>query len=262
MGSNSRNPRIVHFGDCVLDLETAELRRNGTKTSLQTQPFQILTALLENPGQLVTREELTKRLWPTGTFVDFDQSLNKAVARLRESLGDDAEQPRYIETLSRRGYRWKAPVKWKKQQPGSIQAIPRRGDRFIGTVDENPSDRDPTPDDSKSGLGRRKALWIVGGVVVLLFATVVLWRTRGHHSDPSLPSLEVVPLVALHGFQGYPAFSPDGNQVAFTRYEGDDQAIYAALIGGNKPLRLTTKSGVCCPTWSPDNRQIAFMRFL
>ena len=106
MGSNIRNPRIVHFGDCVLDLDTAELCRNGSKTSLQSQPFQILTALLENPGQLVTREHLIKRVWPNGTFVDFDQSLNKAVARLREALGDNAENPLYIETLSRRGYRF------------------------------------------------------------------------------------------------------------------------------------------------------------
>jgi len=124
MGSTSRNPRIVHFGDCVLDLDTAELRRNGTKTSLQSQPFQILTALLENPGQLVTREELTKKLWPDGTFVDFDQSLNKAVARLREALGDNAEQPVYIETLARRGYRWKTAVQWKRPMSPEVDSSP------------------------------------------------------------------------------------------------------------------------------------------
>ena len=110
MGSNGRNPRTVHFGDCILDLDTAELRRNGTKTTLQDQPFQILTTLLENPGRLVTREQLTKRLWPAGTFVDFDQSLNKAVARLRDALGDNAERPTVVETLPRKGYRFIAPV--------------------------------------------------------------------------------------------------------------------------------------------------------
>jgi Tol biopolymer transport system component/DNA-binding winged helix-turn-helix (wHTH) protein len=110
-----------------LDLDTAELRRNGTKTSLQSQPFQILTALLENPGQLVTREELTKRLWPTGTFVDFDQSLNKAVGRLREALGDNAEKPLYIETLSRRGYRWKSPVRGEAQKTVPFPPTPLEG---------------------------------------------------------------------------------------------------------------------------------------
>jgi Tol biopolymer transport system component len=95
----------VRFGGFELDLQTGELRSNGQKTYLQEKPFQILALLLERPGQLVTRDELTKRLWPTGTFVDFDQSLNKAVNRLREALGDSAEQPRFIETLPRRGYR-------------------------------------------------------------------------------------------------------------------------------------------------------------
>jgi DNA-binding winged helix-turn-helix (wHTH) protein/TolB-like protein len=117
MGSTARSPRTkvpsrrtVSIADCSLDLETAELCRGGTKTTLQEQPFQILTALLETPGQLVTREELTRRLWPSGTFVDFDQSLNKAVNRLREVLGDSADEPRFIETLPRRGYRLIAPV--------------------------------------------------------------------------------------------------------------------------------------------------------
>lgn len=116
MGSPARNPNVVRFGDCTLDLQMAELRRNGSRVILQDQPFKILSTLLETPGQLVTREELIKRLWPTGTFVDFDQSLNKAVARLREALGDNAEQPVYIETLARRGYRWKTPVEWKKPE--------------------------------------------------------------------------------------------------------------------------------------------------
>lgn len=110
MGSSARNPKVIRFADCTLDLQTAELRRNGTNVTLQDQPFQILTMLLENPGQLVTREELTKKLWPNGTFVDFDQSLNKAVARLREALRDSAEDPRFVETLPRKGYRWIAQV--------------------------------------------------------------------------------------------------------------------------------------------------------
>src|SRR5215470_821266 len=106
MGSPARSSKIIRFADCTLDLQTAELCRNGSRLTLQDQPFQILTALLENPGQLVTREELVRRLWPSGTFVDFDQSLNKAVARLREALKDNADKPRFVETLPRRGYRW------------------------------------------------------------------------------------------------------------------------------------------------------------
>src|SRR6478672_6837831 len=92
---------LIRFGEFQLDLDAAELRSNGSKTSLQGQPLQILVVLLENPGRLVTREELKKKLWPSDTFVDFDQSLNRAVNRLREALGDSAENPRFVETLPR-----------------------------------------------------------------------------------------------------------------------------------------------------------------
>jgi TolB-like protein/DNA-binding winged helix-turn-helix (wHTH) protein/Tfp pilus assembly protein PilF len=96
----------VRFGVFDLDLHTGELRRQGLRVKLHQQPFQVLAILLENPGQLVTREQLRQRLWPEDTFVDFDVGLNSAVSRLREALGDSAEAPRYIETLPRRGYRF------------------------------------------------------------------------------------------------------------------------------------------------------------
>src|SRR5713101_8687207 len=105
MAVPAESPNKVRFGAFEVDLRTAELRNNGHKLMLQGQPFQILTVLLERPGQLVTREELKKQLWPADTFVDFDHSLNKAVNRLREALEESAEQPRFIETLPRRGYR-------------------------------------------------------------------------------------------------------------------------------------------------------------
>src|SRR5579863_8146809 len=103
----------IRFGIFEVDLQAGELRRRGLKVKLQQQPFQILAMLLECPGEVVTREEIQKRLWPTDTFVDFDRGLNRATNRLRESLGDEADSPRFIETLPRRGYRFIAPVaKW------------------------------------------------------------------------------------------------------------------------------------------------------
>src|SRR5262250_1064749 len=116
MGTPARNLQIVRFADYVLDLETAELRRNGTKVILQEQPFQILTTLIESQGRLVAREELIKKLWPNGTFVDYEQSLNKAVARLREALGDHAEDPQFVETFPRKGYRFVAPIQRSMDQ--------------------------------------------------------------------------------------------------------------------------------------------------
>src|SRR5580658_11172072 len=100
----------IRFGPYEVDLRTGELRKNGFKIRLQNKPFQILAALLEFPGVLVTRDELHRRLWPGDTFVEFDNGLNTALNKLRESLGDSADEPRYIETLSRRGYRFMVAV--------------------------------------------------------------------------------------------------------------------------------------------------------
>lgn len=102
--------RFARFGVFELDLAAGELRKSGAKLRLQEQPFQVLALLLERPGDVVTREVIRQKLWPADTFVDFDHSLNTAVNKLRETLGDSASNPRYIETLARRGYRFIAPV--------------------------------------------------------------------------------------------------------------------------------------------------------
>lgn len=105
------DPRLkTRFGVFEFDPQARELTKHGVRLKLQEQPIQILAALLEQAGQVVPREELQRRLWPDGTFVDYEQSLNKAVNKLREALGDSAAKPIYIETLARRGYRFVAPV--------------------------------------------------------------------------------------------------------------------------------------------------------
>src|SRR5262245_25491280 len=109
-------PRTVRFGVFEVDVSSGELRKNGVKVKLQEQPFRVLVALLQHEGEVVTREELRQELWSTDTFVDFDHSLNAAVKRLRDALDDTAENPRFIETLPRRGYRFMAPV----TSPGTI----------------------------------------------------------------------------------------------------------------------------------------------
>src|SRR6516162_6537710 len=96
--------RVIRFGPFELDVEKAELRKHGVRLRIHDQPFRILAALVENRGVTVTRQELIKRVWSSGTFVDFEHSLNAAVNRLRHVLSDSAENPRYIETVARRGY--------------------------------------------------------------------------------------------------------------------------------------------------------------
>src|SRR5258708_16560940 len=102
--------RAVRFGLYEVDYASQELRKSGIKIKIQDQPFQILALLLERPGQIITREEIQKRLWAGDTFVDFDLGLNSAVKKLRQALGDESDNPRFIETLYRRGYRFLAPV--------------------------------------------------------------------------------------------------------------------------------------------------------
>jgi Tol biopolymer transport system component/DNA-binding winged helix-turn-helix (wHTH) protein len=110
MGDAGRSPQVTRFGIFELDFKAGELHKNGLKVKLQEQPFEILTMLLAHPGEVVTREELRKKLWPEHTFVDFDNSLNTGINKVREALGDSADNPRFVETLPRRGYRFIAPV--------------------------------------------------------------------------------------------------------------------------------------------------------
>jgi DNA-binding winged helix-turn-helix (wHTH) protein len=109
-GVPQNNRQVARFGVFELDLSAGELRKGGVKLRLQGQPFQVLALLLDRAGDVVTREELQQKLWPSDTFVDFDHSLNTAINKVREALGDSASSPRYVETLARRGYRFIAPV--------------------------------------------------------------------------------------------------------------------------------------------------------
>jgi cholera toxin transcriptional activator len=120
----NRSVKIVRFGIFELNLDASELRKNGAKLRLQEQPLQVLVLLLERAGDVVTREDLRQKLWPSNTFVDFDHSLNTAVNKLRETLGDSASSPRYIETVARRGYRFIAPVQTVETAAGPSSQTP------------------------------------------------------------------------------------------------------------------------------------------
>ncbi len=113
--------RLLRFGVFEADAKTGELRKQGRRIRLAAQPFEILLLLLESPGDLVTREEIQKRLWPDGTFVDFDHGLNAGIAKLREALGDSAANPRFVETIAKRGYRFIAPVEAEQGPAPGVQ---------------------------------------------------------------------------------------------------------------------------------------------
>lgn len=166
----------VRFGTFEVDLRTGELRKGGVKIKLHGQPFAVLAMLLERQDEVVTREELQEKLWTSDTFVDFEQGLNKAINKLREALGDDADNPRYIETLPRRGYRFVFPI----AQPAAIQAAP--------TVSTAPLWRRPLV-----GLALAMAALVVVGVLGSRFRQLV----GGKAPTTPIHSLAVLPLENL-----------------------------------------------------------------
>ncbi|HKW75910.1 MAG TPA: winged helix-turn-helix domain-containing protein [Terriglobales bacterium] len=185
------------FGEYEADVRAAELRRNGTRLKLQMQPFQVLVALLERPNEVVTREELRGRLWPEDTFVDFDHSLNTAVAKLREVLGDSASEPRYIETIAKRGYRFLILPSSTQQGPRTearpaIETTPAPEPALLTPF---PQPRSPQSENHLPRASRltSRTLFILAQVLYLIFylsalfslsnlerSTQMAWRSAGY----------------------------------------------------------------------------------
>ena len=132
MAREPQPPTLLRFATFEVDLRAGELRKQGNRVKLQDQPFQVLAVLLQRPGEVVTRDELRSRIWPQDTFVDFDNSLNTAINKLREALGDSADSPRFIETLPRRGYRFIVGVNADGQRKVFISAATWKIDRRSG----------------------------------------------------------------------------------------------------------------------------------
>jgi TolB-like protein/DNA-binding winged helix-turn-helix (wHTH) protein len=198
----SRAKPVIRFGIFEVNPHAGELRRNGSRVKLQDQPFQVLLALLERPNEVVTREELRAKLWPADTFVDFDHGLNAAVKRLRDALGDSAENPRFIETLARRGYRFIAPVDSQAAQPTlpeTLNAVGSSSGRrpWRALFRAFPSTRSATPI-------RPVYLFGLVGIAALIVLAFVLnagggYWTRLGFGGKHISSLAVLPLENLSG---------------------------------------------------------------
>ena len=248
----SGGPSKFVFGTFELNTRTGELRRSGIRVRLQEQPFRVLAMLLARPAELVTRDELKQALWSDAEFGDFDQGLNVAVKKIRVALGDSADNPRFIETLAKRGYRFIAPV--------TVNEGPRVSDT---TADV------PTPVPSK-GLRWKVAAAMAALVVIAVAAGFVVQRPREYSLGifGVAPRFRLTPLTSSLGYEADPQFSPDGKEIAYVWAPGkakEPPSIYVKVLGAGNPVRLLKPEenvGHVLPTWSPDGRYIACVRVL
>jgi TolB-like protein/DNA-binding winged helix-turn-helix (wHTH) protein len=217
---NGPTPRMLRFATFEVDLRARELRKNGLKLKLHGQPFEVLAMLLERPGEVVNREQLRERLWPTDTFVDFDHGVNTAINRLREALGDSADNPRFIETLPRRGYRFIAPIESIPPLPAVTAAASSAKPQAQST---------PLPGTDVQPRHGKRFVWILAAALLLgllVAANVGDFRQRLFGEQPRTPiqSIAVLPLVNLSNDVSQDYFA-DGMTEALTTDLGKISAL-------------------------------------
>jgi Tol biopolymer transport system component/DNA-binding winged helix-turn-helix (wHTH) protein len=227
------SPRLVRFGVFEVDLQVGELRKRGVKLKLTGQPFQVLTILLEHPGEVVAREELQKRLWPD-TFVDAEHNLNTAINKIREVLGDSAESPRFVETLPRRGYRFVSPV----EVGAGLMLAHRVRPRWVPWSETNATEA--------VGKSRLQRHWVLGlsGAAIIIIAILSYWLTR----PPVLPKVSSYTRVTNDGraksfrIDAFPVIVTDGLRLYFAEAanSGMRSALYHASASGGETSPVPT----------------------
>src|SRR5277367_453646 len=277
----------IQFGPFEADLHTHELWKHGTRIKLVGQPFEVLAIFLARPGELVTREELRNRLWPGDTFVDFNHGLNAAVNRLREALCDSAEDPRYVETLPRRGYRFIAPVvnpavaRDEAQLFSSVMAsvIAPVNSPIVAPIEAQDAEGRNIPVVASLGSmpdstwqverRRRRGLRFSGGAFLLAFSAaltfgvaVALVKKVGPGAEAGVvhaPIQRIRPLVSLGDDSSDPALSPDGKTVAFARQNKEEFGIYMVPADGGAEQKRNAERALT-PTSASFNLNAANVR--
>jgi len=255
MASQPQTLRVVRFGVFEADLQAHELRKGGLKIKIHDQPFQVLAALLAQPGEIVTREELHQRIWPADTFVDFDHGLNTAVNKLRDALGDSADSPRFVETVPRRGYRFLAPVEVCAR--GAVAAPSPSA--AIGE-----SSPDPGGPVRPSMVPARKRNWriLAWALLMVLLALIAVfsvpffeqprWNLAGRFQIP-LPDK-----ITLEAFD-VAVVSPDGQRMVIPGVAPDGKRhLWIRALDSLTAQMLPGTETALLPFWSPDSRFVAY----
>jgi Tol biopolymer transport system component/DNA-binding winged helix-turn-helix (wHTH) protein len=234
MAQPATNPKIVRFGLFELDLDARELHKSGVRIKLQEQPFQVLAMLLERPGEIVTREELQKQLWPQDTFVDFDLSLNSAVKKLRQALGDDSANPRFIETLYRRGYRFLVQTNGLATTSVDLQSQPAK----------------------RSKINPQLLAWAIPVALALIIALIWFDRT------PSPPRIMGYTQITHDGLRKGPIVT-DSERLYFAElYEGDHFAVaQVSILGGETSILATPFPEFYPPDIAADGSALLVVEF-
>ena len=255
--------RLLQFGPFEFNIRTGDLRKHGARIRLPEQASQILLMLLEHPGEVALRSEIRQKLWPADTVVEFDQSINAAVKRLRNALSESADAPRDIETEAKRGYRFIAEV--RQVTPAHEREVdPEPIAPELVPIDPQPSLQEAELRVVASS-HRRSWLWLVAVVAAVAFAAVAFaaglyLQLRGRTPEPLL---RVVPLTTLEGQQNFPAFSPDGLEIAFQRDLPAGTSLMIVPAGdlpAGKPRaeRKIAAMGFGL-SWSPNGDEIAYV---
>jgi Tol biopolymer transport system component/DNA-binding winged helix-turn-helix (wHTH) protein len=259
VATNRLSPVFARFDRFEVDLSSGELRKNGVAIAIQEQPFQVLRLLMKADGQVVTREQLRAVLWPEDTFVDFEHGVNTAVKKLRQALKDSADEPRFVETLPKIGYRFIVPIEWVAEAHYNsasqrVVAIARPGSTPVATLQA-------TTPSSRESRRRLQVALVAIGLLILAVAGGYLLRQRPQEQPDELT---VIPFTTFPGFEIGPSFSPDGNQIVFSwfGYEKEFQFdLYIKQVGQERTVQLTHHPATFLgAAWSPDSRFIAFMR--
>ncbi|HTW48289.1 MAG TPA: winged helix-turn-helix domain-containing protein [Acidobacteriaceae bacterium] len=261
------------FGLFEADGESGELRKSGTRIRLQAQPFRVLLCLLERPGEVVTREDIQQRLWGNDTIVDFDHSLGTAINKLRESLGDSAENPRFIETLARRGYRFLAPVTLVVAGPAENPAIEPEIAGTGSAAAELPGLHAAAAEAAMPAPARKSRIWLWIGAAAAVVCALAIGYEAGVRERPAYTAPPRITQVTYSGrvgpgdpqFESFAGTATDGSRIYFEQIENGRAMLAQALIADGETSTLPLPDELASPSLesiSPDGSRLLLRNHL